>query len=591
MAATEKTHTFVLKEGFQVLTMPLLAEKIEHANGRFPHVQHGRLRTSGEVNKTGITVANPDGSLVAAVRHPDWIPKRIEGTNVEFGNDQSTEHIERSLLFSAPPDLVQEHGQSLIASLKIVKDINRLAMFNEGAAAGGSEPEGWGIDRNGDPYPIEDGGELQENCIEQQIEPIGNPSDFLVARSKQILKRKEKYGEAIVTDTSSLTTSSPAQTKVGTGGENGPYVTAIQDKLWSQYMNCLEPTTRQLMNNLANTFGYGNWGNMHQELGNMAYLVFSASHLSIGLPHMRVGIEAMAIPEQEAIAVADIFNSDFGTLAEMLMLSTPMVFGQTPTIMTDQGERWPRDMRAIMRYTLDTTHPGEFIMTPERYRERVAHQIETGLSHTLDRAGYMSVLTGPDGEQIERPVMHGRVRLRAATTEPMNQSGRVEFTGCSASPSIYDEAARNSLLQMMALGAYEAIAEGKHPIEYFRKEFPSMGEWENQKDLIIEADLHGFKTKKVSALIREGLQFAQRMGEKYPALKEQSELVQARLKNLWAEPVATLDEYAANPQGPFCEVVQNELRSGKSTLEVTKEIEKYQLRMANKFLETAELTS
>ncbi len=571
--------------------MPLLAESIAHANGRFPHVQHGRLQTSGVVNKTGITVANPDGSVVAAVRHPDWIPKKIEGTDVEFGNEQSTEHIERSLLFSADGNLVAEHAKSIIASLKIVKDMNRLAMYNEGAGAGGSEPEGWLIDKDGNPYPIDDGGELQENCIEEQIEPIGNPADFFIARSKQILKRKEKFPEAVVTDTSSLTTSSPAETRVGTGGPNGPYVTAIQNKLWAQYMNCLEPNTRQLMDNLAAKFSYESWGNMHQQLGNMAYLVFSASHLSIGLPHMRVGIEAMAIPEQEAIAVADMFNTDFGTLAEMLMLSTPMVFGQTPTVMTEQGERWPRDMRAIIRYTLDTTHPGEFIMTPERYRERVSHQIETGLSHTLDRAGYMSVLTGPDGEQIERPVMHGRVRLRAATTEPMNQSGRVEFTGCSASPSIYDEAARNSLLQLMSMGAYEALAEGKHPVEHFREEFPSMGEWKNQKDLIMEANLHGFKTNKVAALIHEGLRFAQRMGKKYPALKDQVALVQSRLQNLWAEPVATLDEYATNPRGSFAEVVQNELRGGKSALEVTKEIEQYQLRMANKFLGTAELKS
>ncbi|MCX6732353.1 MAG: hypothetical protein NTV98_02325 [Candidatus Roizmanbacteria bacterium] len=164
----------------------------------------------------------------------------------------------------------------------------------------------------------------------------------------------------------------------------------------------------------------------------------------------------------------------------------------------------------------------------------------------------------------------------------------MEFTGCSASPSIYDEVARNSLLQLMMIGAYEALAEGKTPMEYFKAEFPSMGRWEEQKDLIMEANLHGFKTDKVSALINEGLRFAKRMEEKYPALREQAQIAQMRLQNLWNDPVANLEEYVENPQGSFAEVVQNELRSGLSPLEVTKKIEQYQLTMAQKFANIGE---
>jgi hypothetical protein len=590
MTTTKETkHSFTPGKDAVILSPDNVMGQIEKANGKFPHAKHGRLVAQGVIGESGVVVNNPDGPIIAAVRHPNWIPKSIENGNVEFGNTQTDSHIERSFLIEMDNGAVQRHAKTLIFGLQHVENLREFSMFNEGAASGGSEPEAWLSDEKGSPFPIDDGGELQANCIEETIEPIAMPGDFFVARSKQILRRKEAHPDAIITDTSSMPTGSPQEVQVGEKGEIGPYVTAIQHKLWSEYMSCLDPTARELMDKLGTTFGYENWADMHQQLGNMAYLVFSASHLSIGLPHMRVGVEAMAIPEQEAIAVSDIFNTNFGTLAEMLMLSTPLVYGQTPTVMTTDGEKWPRDMRAIMRYTLDTTHPAEFIGTPQVYRDRVAHQIMTGNSHTMDRAAYMSILKGPNDEEIERPVMHGRVRLRATSSEPRNLSGRVEFTGCSASPSIYDEAARNSLLQLMTIGAYEALAEGMHPVEYFKSEFPSMGDWKDQKNLIMEANLHGFRTEKVTHLIQEGLAFAKRMGEKYPALKEQVELVQWRLANLWADPVATLKEYAANPQGPFSEVVQNEMRNGKDPVQVAKAIEEYQLMMANKFLGTEEL--
>ena len=591
MAGTKEKVNFVVKPGEHVLTHENLPHIIASANGRFPHVRLNSLVTTGELGKSGIVVSNPNGPIVAAVRHMDWIPASIEGEDVAFGNEQHTGHLERSFLVEESNREVQLHAKSMLAGLRELENLKQFSKYNEGAGGGGSEPEAWMIDKNGNPYPIPDGGELQSNCIEETIEPHSSAQGFLVARAKQILKRKAAHKDAIIVDTSSMTTSTPMDMKIGTTGDNGPYITAMQHKLWSQYMNCLDPTARQLMNTLAKEFQFIDWHDMHEKLGNMTYLVFSASHLSIGLPHIRPGLESMAIPEQEAIAVADMFNSNFGTLAEMLMLSTPMVFGKTPRVQTDQGEMWPRDMRALMRYTLDTPYPAEFIGDPKTYRERVTHQITTGLSHTLDRAAYMAVIQSPDtGEVVERSVMHGRVRLRATSSEPRNLSGRVEFTGCSASPSIHDEVARNSLLQLMMIGAYEALAEGKQPMEYFKKEFPSMGRWQEQKDLIIEANLHGFKTEKVNALIQEGLQFAKRMEEKYPALKEQVDLVLARLQNLQAEPVVTLAEYVENPQGPFSEVVQNELKSGKSPLEVTIAIEQYQLTMARKFIDAEELS-
>lgn len=579
-------HTFSPSENGPALSVASLPEVIKRSNGKFPHVQYDDLQYAGVLGASGVMVHNPTGGIVAAVRAKSWIPVSIDGDVVAFGGQQAENHVERSFLIESTDMDVKGHAQELLARLRNSKNLGEFAINNEGMGGGGSEPEGWLIHPDGSPYEIPNGGEVQTNCIEETIKPYANAQEFLVARSRQILERKERYPDAIVLDTSTLPTGHPREMKIGTTGENGMYVTAITHKLWSEYMNCLDPTARQLMDTLGRTFGFENWPSMHKELGNMAYLVFAASHLSIGLPHVHNG-ESLAIPEQEAIAVADIFNSNFGTLAEMLMLSTPMVFGESPKVMYKGQETSPRDYRALMRLTLDTTHPAEFIRDPKTYRARTTELITSGLSHTLDRSAYMSEFDDPAGgtEKVKRPVMHGRVRVRATSNEPGNKSGRVEFTGCSASPSIHDEVARNSLLQLMMVGAYEALSEGKHPSDYFaQKGFYSMAGWKEQKELLMEANLRGFKSQKVSNLIDEGIRFAKLMGRKYHALEEQASIVEKRLSNLRKKPVNSLEEYVDNPQGSFAEVVQIELAKGQSALEVAKKIEQYQLTMANKLL-------
>ena len=89
---------FIPKEGEAVLTPQNLDEAIKRANGRFPHVQHGLLVTTGELGKSGVVLSNPDGPIVAAVRHMDWIPSSIHNGEVTFGNEQHTGHVERSFL-------------------------------------------------------------------------------------------------------------------------------------------------------------------------------------------------------------------------------------------------------------------------------------------------------------------------------------------------------------------------------------------------------------------------------------------------------------------------------------------------------------
>lgn len=586
MTTTKETkHSFDPEGNGKILTQGGLPEVIARANGKFPQADYPHMEITGTVGESGVVVSNPGGLVVAAVRHPSWIPRSLHDHGAEFGNTQGERHVERSFLTAKSDEAVQRHARFLIDGLTHCENMGEFAEFNEGAGAGGSEPEAWLIHNDGSPYPVSDGGELQANCVEETIAPVAQVGIFLQARAHQILQRKEKYPDAIIVDTSTLTTASPREVQVGESGEIGPYVQAIQHKLWKDYMHAYDPVARQLMGTIASQYGFRDWQDMHKQMGNMAYLVFAASHLSIGLPHLRLGGEAMAIPEQEAIAVADMFNTEFASLAELLMLSTPMVFNLTPRVEVKGQQYWPRDMRAILRYTLDTTYPSPFIMNSQTYRQRVTQQIIEGQSHTMDRAAYVSSLH-VEGQDVQNPVMHGRVRVRATSNEPRNLSGRVEYTGCSASPSLYDEAARNSLLQLLMIAAYEALAEGANPVEYFKDRFPSLGRWEDQKDIVFEANIHGFRTPRVSALIHEGMQFAEEMGTRYPALQQQARFAHARLANLLKDPVPNLQEYLHNPQGPFCEVVQAELASGRTPLEVTKEIEKYQLALAEKILQT-----
>jgi len=578
--ASSETKTNFASQG--EIVFPGNIRKIIESNGhRFPHVNCDSIDILGTIGKTGVVGINSTREIAFSIRHPQWVPKSLD----IFGGPQTVTHLERSFLVSRPDAKVQNHAKNIIYALHNSQDIREFSEGCEGAGAGGSEPEAWLIDPNGKPYNIEDGGELQLNLLEQTIKPIADPKIFLEIRSAHVLERKKKYPDAIINDTSAMITGSPEDLQITNTGEVGPYVQAIQNKLWSQYMHAYDSITRQLMDKISQEFYFQNWQEMHHELGNMAYLVFSASHLSIGLPHLRTDIQAMAVPEQEAIAVADIFNTNLASLAEMLCLSTPIVFGLTPKVNINNTEYWPRDMRAIMRYTLDTTYPSDFILTPENYRRRVAEQIINGQTHTMDRAAYEAIIFDQEsGSYIKKPVMHGRVRVRATSNEPLNQSGRIEFTGCSATPSLIDEAARNSFLQILMLAAYEALANGQHPIDYFKDKFPDLGRWEEQKNLVSEANLFGFKTQNVRNLIDEGIKFIESM-RKYEALKPQIGLCKARLLNLLKPSAMSLEEYFINPTGPFCEVIQNEFKSGKSALQIAQRVENYQLALARSIIE------
>jgi len=556
----------------------------ERGKDAFPLLNNGnQLIIEGEIGQTGVVLKTDEGFIAASLPHPKTKPSVVdlEKGIVEFGGQVTDRNLETALEIPVGLNQAKRYSEAMINALHNLGSFPEFSQFFNGAGAVGSEPEAWVIDPKTDSLAPISGGELQMGLLEERLEAISDPQVFLRKRATHILGRARNYPDYLIIDTSVLPTGNPKDTQVNTGHDLGPYVYSIQKFLYDNYFNFSDPIAVSLIDEIAKNFRYSNYQEMHYALGNMAYWVMAASHASVGLHHIRTGNKALWVPAEQAIAVSDIFNSDLATIAEFLMFSTPIIFGQTPKLVDENGqELWPSDYRAILRYLMDTTNPGPFIGSVEEMYNRITYGIVNGLTHTMDRSSYLAEV---DGRIV--PVAHGRVRNRISSTEPGNQTGRIEYTGCCASPSVIDEVARNCFLQVLKVAALEALAHGQMPQDYFKEMFPSISSWENQKRLSQTASLYGFNHPEVSALIDEGLRFLSYMEENYPALKQQIEIARKRIENLRSQAAYSLEEYLDNPTGSIAEVIKNEIQRGIEPLELVRRIHFYEINLATKYFE------
>jgi len=552
----------------------------------FPLLNNGNhLIPEGEIGKTGVILKTDEGFVAASLPHPRTRPSAVdlEKGIVKFGGEVTDKHLETALEIPVGLDKANRYSVTMIAALNNLRSFSEFSQFFNGAGAVGSEPEAWVIDPKTGDLALISGGELQMGLLEETLEAISDPKVFLIKRATHILGRARNYPGYLIIDTSVLPTGNPKDIQVNTGHDLGPYVYAIQNFLYQNYFDFSDPVAVSLMDKVAQNFGYSSYQEMHHDLGNMAYWVMAASHASVGLHHLRTGNKALWVPAEQAIAVSDIFNSDLATIAEFLMFSTPVIFGQTPMLVDKSGQEvWPNDYRAIFRYLMDTTNPGPFIGSVEEMYRHITYGVVNGLTHTMDRSSYLASV----GDKIV-PVAHGRVRNRIASTEPRNQTGRIEYTGCSASPSVIDESARNCFLQVLMVAALEALSNGQMPQDYFKKMFPSISSWERQKYLTQAASLYGFNYPEVSTLIDEGLSFLGYMEENYPALKQQIEIARKRIQNLRNQAVSSLEEYLVNPTGSVAKVIKNEIKRGVDPLELARRVHNYEIQLAEKLLQNS----
>ncbi len=539
----------------------------------------GELRIEGEIGQSGLVILN-NGRFVAAVRSPDFIPSQIDLNQREvcFGGEQTENMIELSLEIPLGKEAAAQVASMVLIDLRRGFEPSLVSMANSGFAAIGSEPEAWLIDPNTGDLVDVSAGELQAGLLEETLPPIFNPREFLRERAKYNLERVGKHPGCYILDTSVLPTSDPLKPQVNTGHDLGPYVYAIQSLLREKAFNESDQLTEMILQQIINRYGFTSHSELKIAKGDMAYWVMAASHASVGLPHLRRRASEFFVPAEIAIAVSDIFNSDLATIAEFLMFSSPMIFGVSQ-VEVDGKKIWPRDYRAILRYLMDTTNPAPFIESYEEMVKRITYGIVNGLTHTADRSSYIADINGRSVA-----VMHGRVRNRICSSEPKNQTGRVEFTGCGASPSLYDEVARNCFLQIMAVASLEAVENGQTPMEYWGENYPHIASWENQKRLLQKASLEGFRVTEIRQLIQEGLAFIEDVLERYPSLQEIGQIASERIQNLLEEPIDSLEEYINNPKGPISEVIQKEIARGLSSLELVKKIHDFQLELSQKIL-------
>ncbi len=557
------------------LTLPMLSAEITERQEEFSNIDN-EISLVGTLQKTGVVGLNKDGSIAFVIKNPKYIPTEIDD-KITFGAEQTADHVETSLMKAVDDEYVTEYAGKMIQAIKDAPDFSQIPTTFGGFGKFGSEPEGFAADEKGDLANI-DGGELLKGTIEETVDPVSEPLAFFEARSEQIQKRKEKYPHVAIVDTSTPMTSTPEKMNICMEGDIGDYVKSMQDLLFREQADCLEPATQKMMENIAQQKGYANFEEMKAELGHLGYWAIAASHLNIGLPHHRDEKGRVFVTEQEVVAVTDVMNSDLATVAEMLMMSTPLVWETTPEVEMDGKKHRPRDVRALLRYTLNTGFPSGFIRTPEALRERITENIVNGPADRLDRASLVAEI---DGKKY--PVQHGRARARINTSKPEDKTGRIEYTGCSSSPSIMDEAARNSFLQLLAVGAYEALANGQQPIEYFKENYPHIATADKQKDLAIDASLHGFSDPEhpeVTEVIHESIRFINDMQDKYPALEMQCALARVRIQNLLEEPADSIEEYTMDPKGPISEVILKEYDRGVPPLEIVRKLEKMQIKNA-----------
>lgn len=573
-------HTFTTTEGANVIDSPeVIINHLLEMKNKYVLLNNGgtRLNLEGTVGETGLIVTDGHGRIVAGVKHPSITPVTSDTSKnqVEFGGETDTSHIEPILETPIGVDKAAIYARLILQPLRENIPVSLVADNMSGVLRIGSEPEAWLIKPdNGDLAPVS-GGELQLGLLEETLNPIVDPDHFLKTRAKYNLNREKRHPGLYISDLSVIPTSSPDKISINTGHELGAYVFAIQHWLRSEYFNFSDPQAEALMDSLAQSTNFENHQDLMDKMGHMGHWVNAASHGSLGMNHLREGISAMYTPTEAAIAIADIFNSDLATVAEFLMFSTPIIFNQTPKV----DGQWPRDYRSILRYLMDTSNPAPFIRDTQTMYDRIKDCIINGRSHTIDRSSYVADVNGK-----AVPVMHGRVRNRPASHEPGNQTGRIEFTGCSNSPSILDEQARNAFIQILAVAALEAVENQKHPIEHLGEKFPHLTTWNKQKNLSIKASLFGFDHPEVRPIISEALALIDHVKLAYPSLNQLADIASDRIQNLLQPAVESIGEYLHNPQGPISEVLQNEINRGASGLDIARKVHNYQIEVSKLIL-------
>jgi hypothetical protein len=551
------------------------------------------VEISGKVGESGVAITTHD-RVISALRHPHFIPKFKPGTfewvngYPEYFGTQEESHISTSMAEPLGVEYSKRKAKELVEHIKEF-GFNGI-VHKTGFGTLGVEEENLHFDsKNIKPkdLPAKDQYELQSSVKELGFDPASHVSEQAKMIAESRIKEAIENPESVINSTSFSMASRPDEFKMNSG-VLGEYINAVAFHMFNNYFDPKDELSIKYWNKIAENSGYKDFSDLKNRVGDLTPLTFVAAHVSLGLRSENVD-GSYRIGLEEGIAVSDMVNSNFGSLLEWMTYSTPLAFGERVGIEINGETKYPKDARAIARLGSRTAYPGDFIMTPENYKNRVVEAIVEGQADRIDRSGYIAYHEDRD-EKITNP--HARVRFRVAPNEGKDKFkkrlGRVEFVGGGNTPDIVALTSRNALLQLMGLGAYEATANGQHPVYYFRDKFPSISSCDGQIVLNHSYNFGGSDHPKANALIEEGRAFVEYMRQNYKHedIQYLADVAEMGINKLWEKTEAkNLDEYLKNPKGNISDVIVNMYNSGMKAEEITRRVADFEVKQAKKVME------
>lgn len=589
MASQETSHvkyTFGADMGEPVDTH-ILAHGIINGAGR--HATDKPVTLVGD-RLRGQIIIDHKGNILSAARHPNTIPSSIDlgQMTAEFGAPARTKHVEGSMIRTLGAEHIQKDAASITSSLK-EQGLQKTSKAFTGLFGQGIETEGW----TSGTLPVELQEELHSSLLETALPPSASVCTIAAQTATDILVRNETLPNLLHVMTSMPIDTPPWDLQLNTNpGPLGKYVAAYQQYLYSHYFTPHDEVSRKSWDSVARQLGEDNFDQLKQRVGDLRLWACAAAHTSTGLYHREQG-NGYHTSTEEAIAHADTFNSDLATVAEWMMYSTPVVFGVRPAVVgADNSVMYPRDVRAVLKLGMATTYPAPFIETPGKLRKKIITSIGKGIADRLDRASYTCTIETPRG-MVYAPCAHGRVRNRIAGQGngfgPHEKiTGRIEYTGCGASPDILAQASRNAYLTVLNIAVYEALAHGQSPRGYYASLTPSIATWDNQRELSHRYNFEGAIHHDVMHIIEQNKQLVDYINSHYshqPDIAYVTQLAQWGLNRLSQKTEATtFDEFLNNPTGSISDVIARRFEAGVIPTTIAAEIDAFQVAQAQKVL-------
>jgi hypothetical protein len=408
--------------------------------------------------------------------------------------------------------------------------------------------------------------EFQSGIHEDALPPYASIDLATHARAKQILQRASDHPALYLMDTSTPLVGSPNDGGMQLNdGEGGNYIRPWAERL-KEHLDFSDQLAVETLNFIAHAYGYADYQELMQEQGFQVLWPSVAAQTSLGMPHILE--DHYVIPLEIAVSTADIFNTNMGAIADMLMASSPFIFGLKPADV--------RDYRMVIRTIFDGSWPAPFIKTTANLHRFWQHGGVDGVMYTIDRLSYQT--KRPDNTM--RAMIYGSTKIRVETKDWHLPLGRVESTIAGASPSLLDEIAHDGFLYLMAIAALETVASHQHPTTYFGQVYPALKHWKQRTQITAYFNTFGGNHPMVSSLIDESLSFLSYLLDHHPSLKNLIGFVKKRIHNMRLPAVASIAAYQSIPQGPISEVMMKMYQQSHAPLEIMRELHAYQFTLA-----------